>query len=94
VGFDAEVTTKMRATLNVSYLRFHHTETMQRLLFQGQIDRAIGLDYSAGIQYRPALNDNVLLTGGVSVFTPGKGFKQILTNETLYTPFVVLTLTY
>jgi hypothetical protein len=94
LGFDAEVTTKMRATFNVNYLRFHHTETMQRLLFQGQIDRAIGFDYSVGIQYRPALNDNVLLTGGVSAFTPGKGFKQILTNDTLYTPFVVLTLTY
>lgn len=93
-GFDAEVTTKMRATFNVNYLRFHHTETMQRLLFQGEIDRGIGLDYSVGVQYRPALNDNVLLTGGVSVFTPSRGFKQILTSGTLYTPFVVLTLTY
>jgi hypothetical protein len=94
VGLDAELTPKMRTTVSVNYLRFHHTETMQRLLFQGEIDRAIGLDYSVGIQYRPALNDNVLLTGGVSVFTPGRGFKQILTNDTLYTPFVVLTLTY
>jgi hypothetical protein len=94
LGFDAEITTKMRATFNVNYLRFHHTETMQRLLFQGEIDRAIGFDYSAGLQYRPALNDNVLLTGGVSVFQPGRGFKQILTTGTLYTPFVVLTLTY
>jgi hypothetical protein len=93
-GFDAEITPKMRATLNLNYLRFHHTETMQRLLFQGEIDRAIGLDYSVGVQYRPALNDNVLVTGGVSVFTPGRGFKQILASGTLYTPFVVLTLTY
>ncbi|MGQ0735150.1 MAG: carboxypeptidase-like regulatory domain-containing protein [Acidobacteriota bacterium] len=93
-GFDAELTTKLRTTLNVNYLRFHRTETMRRLLFQGDIDKAIGLDYSVGFQYRPALNDNLLLTGGVSVFTPGKGFKQILTNDVLYTPFVVVTLAY
>jgi hypothetical protein len=93
-GFDAELTTKMRATINVNLLRFHRTESLQRILFQGDIDKMIGLDYSVGIQYRPALNDNVLLTGGVSVFTPGRGFKQILTNDVLYTPFLVFTLTY
>lgn len=93
-GFDAELTPKMRTTLNVNLLRFHRTETLQRLLFQGDIDKMIGLDYSVGIQYRPALNDNVLITGGVSVFQPGKGFKQILTDSVLYTPFVVVTLTY
>ncbi len=94
LGFDAELTPKLRTTLNVNYLRFHRTESIQRLLFQGDVDKAIGLDYSVGFQYRPALNDNVLLTAGASVFTPGNGFKQILTNKVLYTPFVVLTLTY
>lgn len=93
-GFDAELTPKMRTTLNVNLLRFHRTETLQRVLFQGDIDKMIGLDYSVGLQYRPALNDNVLVTGGVSVFAPGKGFKQILTDAVLYTPFVVVTLTY
>jgi hypothetical protein len=93
-GFDAELTPKLRTTINVNYLRFDHTETMQRLLFQGQIDKEIGLDYSVGVQYRPALNDNVVFTGGVSVFSPGKGFKQLLTTGVLYTPFVVVTLTY
>ena len=34
-------------------------------------------------------------TAGASVFQPGKGFQQILTNKKLlYTPFVVMTLTY
>ena len=46
------------------------------------------------MQYRPALNDNLIVTAGASVFTPGTGFKQILTDRVLYTPFVVLTLTY
>jgi hypothetical protein len=94
-GFDAEVTTKMRLLLNFNYLRFHHTESLQRLLFQGTVDKAIGFDYSAGLQYRPALNDNVTITAGASLFQPGRGFQQILTNkQLLYTPFVVMTLTY
>jgi len=93
-GFDAELTTKMRLTLNFNYLRFHHTETLQREIFQGTVDKSIGFDYSAGLQWRPALNDNVLITGGASVFQPGDGFKQILTSKVLFVPFVVLTLTY
>lgn len=93
-GFDAELTTKLRMTINVNYLRFHRTEVLQRILFQNDIDKAIGIDSSAGLQYRPALNDNVVITGGASVFAPGKGFKQILTNDVLYTPFLVVTLTY
>jgi hypothetical protein len=94
-GFDADLTTKMRLSLNFNYLRFHHTESLQRLLFQGTVDKAIGFDYSAGLQYRPALNDNVTITAGASVFQPGLGFQQILTNKhVLYTPFVVMTLTY
>jgi hypothetical protein len=93
-GVDAELTTRLRTTINVNLLRFHRTETLQRLLFQGDIDKAIGLDYSVGFQYRPALNDNIVVTAGVSAFTPGKGFEQLLTGDTLYTPFVVLTLMY
>jgi hypothetical protein len=93
-GFDAELTTKMRLTLNFNYLRFDHTETLQREIFQGIVDKSIGFDYSAGLQYRPALNDNVLITAGASVFHPGKGFEQILTNKVLFVPFVVMTLTY
>jgi Carboxypeptidase regulatory-like domain len=93
-GFDAELTPKLRMTLNFNYVQFHHTETLQRLLFQGDIDKPLGFDYAVGFQYRPALNDNVLITAGASVFTPAKGFKQILEDRVLFTPFVVLTLTY
>jgi hypothetical protein len=37
----------------------------------------------------------VIFTAGASLFQPGRGFQQILTNkELLYTPFAVMTLTY
>jgi hypothetical protein len=94
VGVDAELTTKMRLTTNFSALRFHRTDVLRRLLFQDNVDAAIGYDGSVGIQYRPWLNDNVVVTTGASVFKPASGFKQIFADGILYTPFVVLTLTY
>ncbi len=94
VGWDGELTTKLRTSINFNVLRFDKTETLKAVLFQNEIDKAIGFDYSVGFQYRPKLNDNILITAGVSAFTPGKGFKDILTSELLYTPFAVLTLTY
>lgn len=93
-GLDAQVTTKMRMTFNASYLQFHRTEVLQRLLFQSEVGKGIGFDGSVGVQYRPALNDNVLITGGVSFLLPARGFKQILTDRTLTTMFVVMTMTY
>jgi hypothetical protein len=93
-GLDAQVTTKMRMTFNASYLQFHRTEVLQRLLFQSEVGKGIGFDGSLGVQYRPALNDNVLITGGVSFLLPARGFKQILTDQTLTTMFVVMTMTY
>ncbi len=93
-GLDAELTTKLRLITNVNLLRFQRTETLQRLLFQGEIDRAIGIDVGGGFQYRPALNDNLVVTAGVSALLPGTGFKQVFADKVLYSPFLVLTLMY
>ena len=93
-GIDAELTTKLKLITNVNLLRFHRTETLQRLLFQGEIDKAIGIDVGGGFQYRPALNDNMVITAGVSALLPGGGFKQIFADKVLYSPFLVLTLMY
>ena len=93
-GWSADLTPKLHATVNLNVLRFQHTETLSALLFQQDIDRAIGVDISAGIQYRPWLNDNVVFTAGTSVFAPAAGFRNLLTPQTLVAPFAVLTLRY
>jgi hypothetical protein len=93
-GWDADLTTKMKLSVNFNYLEFAKTEVLSTVLFQETIEKAIGFDYSAGLQYRPFLNDNVVVTAGASFFQPGKGFKNIFLPDRLYTPFVVLTLTY
>ena len=38
------------STINVNCLRFDKVETLQRLLFQGEIDKAIGIDVGGGFQ--------------------------------------------
>ena len=66
VGWDADLTPKLHLTANANLLRFQYTDVLSRVLFQQQIDKSIGMDYSVGFQYRPALNDNIIITGGAS----------------------------
>jgi hypothetical protein len=95
VGLDAFVTPKLRAFANLNYLRFQETRPLEALLFQSDIDEEIGWDASLGIQYRPLLNDNVIITAGIAGFVPGKGFIDIYDKSTmLYSAFATLTLTY
>ncbi len=82
VGADLELTPKLRTEINLNFLRFHHTEPLELLLFQSNIDHNIGFDYSLGIQYRPFLNDNVILTAGVGFLTPLDGFKDVYSQQT------------
>jgi Carboxypeptidase regulatory-like domain len=93
-GFDADLTQKTRLSVNANVLRFQYTEVLQRVLFQQNIEKSIGMDYSVGVQWRPALNDQLVVTGGASIFLPSAGFKSILTTDRLFAPFVVLTLRY
>jgi hypothetical protein len=93
-GWDAELTPKLRTTINFNAVSLDKVETIQRLLFQGEIDKFLGFDLGVGFQWRPMLTDNLLITAGASVFQPSEGFKQILNSGLLYTPFVVATLTY
>jgi hypothetical protein len=94
VGVDADITPKLRAIGNVSYLQFATTEPIQLLLHDNKISRDIGIDYSIGLQYRPFLNNNAIINIGAAALVPGNGFKNIYTSQTLYSFFVGVTLTY
>jgi hypothetical protein len=93
-GVDADLTEKLRLSVNANYLQFMKTETLSRVLFQSAVEKSIGLDFSAGLQWRPTLNDQIVITAGGSVFIPTAGFKNILTTDRLFAPFVVLSLRY
>ena len=94
-GIDMELTPKLKALFNVNYLRFAQTQTLELLLFQQRIRQEIGWDLSAGIRYRPFLNNNVILLMGGAVLLPGKGFVDLYeSRRPLFTGFTNLTLTY
>jgi hypothetical protein len=93
-GIDAELTPKLRTTVNVTLSQFQSTAALRRILFQDAIAKDIGIDYSVGMQYRPWLNENAVVSGGVSAFAPREGFRQMLSGSLLYSPFIMLTLTY
>ncbi|MGH7896311.1 MAG: hypothetical protein ACREQQ_00040 [Candidatus Binatia bacterium] len=93
-GITAEVTPKLRAILNVNYLQFAETEPLEALVQQKNIDRDIGVDYSLGLQYRPLLIDNIILTAGAAGLTPAQGFRDLLVGQTLYSAFFAATLIF
>lgn len=85
-GVDAEITQRVKAIFNLNYLRFHRTESLEYILFQNHIRHEIGWDYSAGVQYRPFLTNNVQLTFGASTLQTGRGFRDIFTNRSRNCP--------
>ena len=87
-GLDVELTPKLRAFANVSYLRFANTAAIEALLFQGRVGNSIGLDYGGGFQYRPPLSDNIVLVGGISALKAGQGLKDLYTRSHFFSTFV------
>ncbi len=77
IGADADITPKAKLVGNVNFLWFNDTRTLQLLTFQKDIRRFIGVDMSLGAEYRPLLNDNLQIVGGVSGLIPGQGFHDL-----------------
>ena len=82
LGIDAEWTPKLRMIGNVNFLWFNQTEVLKTFVFQGDIANHIGTDFSLGTEYRPHLNNNIIIIGGASMLLPGGGFRD------LYNPLV------
>ncbi|QQR81866.1 MAG: hypothetical protein IPJ69_07220 [Deltaproteobacteria bacterium] len=94
VGPDFEILQTLRAIANINYLRFIHTEPLEIFLNQSNIRKDIGWDYSLGLQYRPFLNNNVIVNVRGALFQPLGGFEDILTSNILYSAGTNLILTF
>lgn len=94
VGTNLDLTPKLRAFVNLNYLQFMRTESLEMLLFEHNIHRSIGYDYSAGVRYRPPLTENIALTFGASGLSPGQGFRDIYGGQTLFSFFTDLRFTF
>jgi hypothetical protein len=98
-GIDFEVTPRMRVISNANLLWFDQTEVLEQFVFQDDVDAFIGADLSLGVEYRPHLNNNIIIVGGVSGLIPGVGFRDLYdpitgNTEKYFTAFVDLNLTY
>ena len=94
-GYDAELTPQLKTILNISYLRFAYTASLETFVNQPAIDNNIGIDYSLGLVYRPFLNNNAILTVGLAALTPLEGFEDLYeSSQTRLSFFVSLVLTY
>ncbi len=93
-GADFDITPKLRGFTNFNFLRFERTEPLEFLLFQSPIHHTIGEDFGVGVEYRPPLTENIVLTGGASALQPGQGFKDIYTGRTHFSLFGSVKFTF
>jgi hypothetical protein len=93
-GADIDITPKLKGFVNTSFLRFERTEPLEFILFQSPIRHNIGVDYGAGVTYRPPLSENIVLTGGAAMLQPGDGFRDIYGAKTQFSLFGSVKFTY
>ena len=77
VGADADLTPKLRLFANANYIQFDDVDSIQTVLLTNQVGRNFGTDLSTGVQWRPWLKDNVILSLGFGALLPGRGFRDI-----------------
>lgn len=94
-GLDAELRPELKLVATANWLEFDDTATLELLTFQSGIDREIGLDLSLGARWRPRLDNNFVIAGGIAALLPGRGFEDIYEDvSTLYGAFASVTLLY
>lgn len=94
LGFDVEVTPEFKLINNATYLRFHHSDVLEVVRQDGSIDEEIGFDISSGFLYRPFLNNNVQIRGGVAMLIPGDGLKNLYGDKVLWDVFTNVIFLY
>ena len=95
IGLDLEVSPKIKTIFTLNYLRLAETNVIRGVLFQDTLSNELGFDLSAGVKWRPYLNNNVTFVGGAALFVPGQGFEDIyLDDSVLYQIFTNLILTF
>jgi hypothetical protein len=84
LGATADLTPKLRLIGNANYIRFVETAPLELLLKQGNIRNDVGVDTGVGVQYRPLLNNNIIIEVFAGILEPVGGFRDIYQSTTLY----------
>lgn len=99
IGMDFDITPRLRAVNNVNALFFDKTSSLEAFTYQSNISQFIGTDLSTVLEWRPRLNNNIILMGGLSTLVPGAGFRELYNNKNskapaLFDGFAELILTF
>ena len=86
IGTDMDLLPTLRLFLNANYIRMVDTQTVNYALHTNNVTPAIGWDLSGGIQYRPLLTDNIIVSAGLGVLIPENGYRAIYQTNTLPVP--------
>jgi hypothetical protein len=80
-GIDFDLTPKLKMINNVNLLWFDEINVLEQYTFDGHLHHFIGVDPSIGFEYRPWLNNNVIITMGFSGLLPGEGFRDLYDRQ-------------
>jgi Carboxypeptidase regulatory-like domain len=80
---DFDLTPRLKAVVNLNLIRFMDTQPLELLLFQSNIHAGVGADSGFGVVYRPALSENITISGVFNAFFPFQGFRDIYSGQTL-----------
>lgn len=86
VGTDMDLLPTLKLFLNANYIRMADTEPVNFALHTANITPEVGWDLSGGIQYRPLLTDNIIVSAGLGTLIPGNGYKAIYETNTIPVP--------
>ena len=83
----------------MNLLWFDRVQVLEQFTFQSDISHHIGTDISSGVEYRPLLNDNLVVVAGVSGLVPGQGFEDLFATlsqdvDNLFAGFIEVAATY
>jgi hypothetical protein len=98
-GIDMDLTPKVKLINNLNFMWFDKTNVLEHYVFQADIKRFIGADLSTGLEYRPFLNNNVIIVMGAAGLFPGAGFRDLFNNlldkvNPLFAGFCEVVLTF
>ncbi|HWE36306.1 MAG TPA: hypothetical protein VG406_07010 [Isosphaeraceae bacterium] len=79
-GVDFDLTPRLKMINNMNLLWFDNTAPLEQFLFDGHINRFIGVDLSMGYEYRPLVSDNISFLFGAATLIPGQGYRDLFDN--------------
>jgi hypothetical protein len=86
VGTEMNLLPTLKLFLNANYIRMANVQTVNFALHTANTTPGIGWDLSGGVQYRPLLTDNIIISAGLGALIPAEGYKAIYESNTIPVP--------